>query len=433
MASNTDSSIFKFSRVELILIFALVLCVGEGALRKWVLGDTSFLSRVAYISKDFVFALCILIRPFKWGLESMRLRNGIELGLLLMGAGAVISSISDINFLGSVLSTRTFFILPVAAIYASLSLNEKSIHRIVHFIAVLAVVNAVLSAIQFYTPSTSWINRYSTEDSFVATVGFADNVRATGSFSYISGLGYFGFFAVWAATMILAKAKHFVQFAWGTIALSSALLCSLVTASRSIGLMVLFQVLAWLIAGSNFGQKIKIVLIVGFVGIFLFITDSGNELVEIGSVVHRRAAVTNDDLFSRLEYQFVSPVIQALDLGPMGVGYGTEQAGGGGELAGNRHRSSIESPWGRLILEVGIIGLFGFLITCGTVIAVCIRGFKNSETERRSIYMLTGFCLVLNFLVGFQFNHVAGFEFWFMAALITAYSNRQNHVNNSLS
>ena len=401
----------------------------EGAMRKWVLGDASLLSKLAYISKDGVFALCLLQLSSGMKVQSLQLRKGLEIGLFLLLVGACVSCFGGINLIGAVLSTRTFFVLPVAALVASQTLTRESIYRVANVVAILAIGNAVLAGVQFYSPRTAWINKYSTDEAFVATVGFAENVRATGTFSYITGFGYFGFVAVWAAIIILIRAKQPHQMVWGLVALTAGLTCSFVTASRAVGLMVVATVVAWVVFGSGIGQKVKI----GIIGLilvgFLFITDSGNELFEMGSAVQRRAAVASDDFWFRMEYQFVTPFVRAFDLAPNGWGYGTEQTGGGGMRAGDRHQFTIESPWGRMILEVGFVGMIGFVICCVTVLGICYQRFRfDFDPDVRTVYLISGISLLLNFLLGFQFNHVAGFFFWLVTALVIAYDNQSIYL-----
>ena len=113
----------------------------------------------------------------------------------------------------------------------------------------------------------------------------------------------------------------------------------------------------------------------------------------------------------RLWYQFVSPM-DALAIAPFGNGLGSEQAGRMLEAGAIRARSTFESPWGRTIIELGGLGLIGFLVTWGVVFAPLKSAYrKNRQTAQRTVLAVTAAALLVKALIGFQFGHTAALLF----------------------
>src|SRR4051794_12522745 len=104
-------SLFPPDRPSWLLLVALLCCVLEGALRKWVVGDTSALGRLAYLSKDIVFfaiAMTGPVLPNRWGQLT---KSFLGIGLSLLALGVATSSVSGFNPVGAILSIRSFFVL----------------------------------------------------------------------------------------------------------------------------------------------------------------------------------------------------------------------------------------------------------------------------------------------------------------------------------
>jgi hypothetical protein len=402
------------------LFIALVCCVLEGAVRKWVVGDKSWMANLAYFSKDIAFTAAMVAAP--------RMPNRLALasypwfigGLLLSILGAMLSTLSGFSPLGAILSFRVFFLLPLVAWQAGQVLPPDTIRRVARWLAWLAIPMAILGVIQFFSPSGSFINRYSTGEE-IATTGFSERIRATGTFSYISGLYVFANYAVWAGIVAITLADTKRQRQIGALGLIAGIACTLVTVSRSTMLISVAVLAAWLFLGGKALANLKpVALIIAVAGVGLYMSGYLEQANEVVSAVQTRSLRATDNFAERLIVEF-SPIYDAFVLAPLGNGFGSEQAGRGGTV---RVGSTYESPWGRLVMELGIVGLMGFVVSMGIAAIPIYRLLTAQRRGRlRTTAGVTAVVLLTNFLIGFQFNHVASFFFWFLTAALLALGN----------
>jgi hypothetical protein len=404
-------------------------CVFEGALRKWGVGDTSVAGRLAYLSKDICLAGFLVLGAGRINVFSRLARPYLQFGLGLLAVGALASTLSGIEPVGAVLSIRTFFVLPVASWVAGRLLPSDALTRMARWLAMLALPMAILGAIQFYSSSASPINRYSTEGEDIATSGVGERaeeqrVRATGTFSYISGFGEFGPMAVWGGIVTFVTARSLRQRWLGYAGLVAGLCCAFVTVSRYTALVSLGLVAIWAGVRGRWDRKAHALLMIGGVTLVLLqATEQWNAADEVVSTVYARHVVATDDTFAdRTWYQFVLPV-QALEIAPLGAGLGSQQVAT--SLADNARRPMglFESAWGRIVLELGLAGLFGFLLTLGVAFAPLRSAYRLCQGEPKIIVAITAGAALARAVVGFQFNHVGAYFFWAMAAAILALGN----------
>jgi hypothetical protein len=413
-------------RALFLLWLSLMCCVFEGAARKWLVGDASVWGRVAYLSKDIVMAAFLIQYRVSTNWLATIARPFLYWGLGLLTAGALFSSLSGINPIGSVLTVRTFILLPAAAWAAGCCLPPDALRRYARWACVLAILICPLAVRQFYSPPGSAINRYSTEgEGQVATSGISQRVRATGTFSYITGMGEFATLGVWAGIIVFSMAQARYERWLGYVGLVAALCCALVTVSRAVAMMSIALVGTWALFGGQVGRKVQAIGVIAMaMWLGLAATDAWQEASEITSTVYLRHESSNDDSIAfRLWYQFVLP-LQALDYAPLGNGLGSEQAGRTVDAEMLRSGSTFESPWGRTVMELGIIGFFGFLISLGGAFVPCRAWYLASpDATAKIIRTVTGIALAMRAALGFQFNHVASYFFWSMAACILASGN----------
>jgi hypothetical protein len=402
--------------------------VFEGALRKWGVGEASIAAKLAYVSKDIVLATFLVLGLGAPSVLTRIAQPYLVAGLTLLACGAGLSAIFGIDLLGAVLTLKTFFVLPVACLLAGQLLPTDSLRRFARWIAILSVPLAVLGVLQFYSPSNSGLNRYSTmgEDVAATTSGVNERVRATGTFSYISGFGEFAETAVWAGIVTFTIARTVRERLLGYAAVGSGFCCALVTVSRAVALISLALVVVWALVGGQFGRKVRTAFTIAFAALAaLFLTQEWDHAEEIVSTVYlRHYSEKNSDTFSgRLWYQFVHPM-DALAIAPLGFGLGSQQSATMLEDATRRSQGMFESPWGRTIMEVGILGLLGFFVTLGVVFAPLIAAYRATKrSELRTVLAVTGAALMAKALLGFQFNHVTTYFFWATGASVLSLAN----------
>jgi hypothetical protein len=404
-----------------VLWLSLICCVFEGSMRKWGVGDASVAGRLAYLSKDILLTLLLLLGTGRGHALTSMAQPFMCIGLVMIGIGAVASSVSGIEVVGAVLSIRTLVVLPIAAWFAGRLLPSDSLRRFAIWIAILSLPLAALGVLQFYSPSNSPINQYSTEGEYVTTAGVSQRIRATGTFSYITGFGEFAPVAVWAGIVTFTLGVTKWSRMLGYAGLAAGMCCAQTTVSRAPVLISLGLVAVWAVAGGQFRRKAQIAGTIAAAGLtVLFFTEKWDAADEIATTTYQRHLSGGDTFLYRTWYQFVLPMY-AMQAAPFGNGLGTEQAGRTATTAGARSESTFESPWGRTIMEFGAIGLIGFLITLGMIFAPLQSAYRmNIRDESRTVLAVTAALLLSKALLGFQFNHVSAYFFWAIGATVLA-------------
>ena len=75
-------------------------------------------------------------------------------------------------------------------------------------------------------------------------------------------------------------------------------------------------------------------------------------------------------------------------------------------------------------MELGLVGLLGFLVTLGAIFAPLRVAYRaNKEGDGRTVLAVTSAALVASAILGFQFNHVAAYFFWATSAAVLALGN----------
>jgi hypothetical protein len=409
-----------------LLWISLLCCVLEGAARKWAVGDASIAGRLAYLSKYLVMFGFFAGIPLAKSQLSALGKPFLAMGLTLLTVGAALSSTAGVEPVGAVVTFLNFLFLPAAAWLAGRRLPADALLRMARWISIFTLFMAPLGVLQFYAPSGSRINRYSTEGEYVATAGVSQRVRATGTFSYITGMGEFGALGVWAGIVTFTTARTRAGRWLGYAALVGALCCAFVTVSRSAALGSLAIVAVWAFLSGGVGAKMKSTVMVGIVALCaLVIGAQWDAATEIGTTVYlRHENQARDSLNYRLWYQFIRP-LDAIWMAPFGNGVGSEQASRTALSGSVRGGLNIfESPWGRTVMEVGVLGLIGFLATWGLVIAPWAFVYRTWKMQQaRTVLTVTAAALAVRGILGFQFNHTAAFFFWSTAACILALGN----------
>jgi hypothetical protein len=409
-----------------VLLVSLLCCVFEGAVRKWLVGDASIAGRIAYLSKYVVLAIMLV----NHGTPHNRLAHAaapfLKNGMGLLAVGSLFSCLSGIAPVGAILTVLNFFFLPYAAWCAGQQLPADAIRRFALALSCLAILMAPLGVRQFYSPPTSLVNRYSTEGEAINTATVSERIRATGTFSYITGMGEFATTATWAGLVTFSLART-ARHRWiGYIGLAAALCCGFVTVSRAVVLICLTILASWTFFGGQLAGKLRAIVGIGLVIATAGVTsERWDSINEIGTTVYRRHEFAKDDsLEYRLWYQFVLPT-EAIWIAPTGNGLGTQQAGRSAVSGDVRESSSFESPWARTILELGVLGLVGLLVSLGVAFVPWRRMLAQTVNPRgRIVLIVTGVLLFTRAALGFQFNHIAAYFFWATAACVIALGNR---------
>jgi hypothetical protein len=426
IAPRPTSEARRTEWIEWTILLAIVACTLEGALRKWALPRGSQLRYVAYFSKDLLLGLCLVYATrTRQNLFVARARRWILPGVALAVVGCAIAT-SGANLVGAVLTLRAAVVLPLLALTLAQKLPRDSLVRICRIIAALAVLNAILGVMQFFSPTSSTINRYAAESEYITTSGFNDRVRATGTFSYITGYGVFAEGAVAAGLILLSTASSTRWSNFAMAAVLCGLVCAATSVSRSVILVGISIPTVWLVLAkgrTRFAISALVLIGAGYGVINYFGLTS--KAAEIITTTERRHQLVHDSIAFRILGPFIA-IPQAIDMAPLGNGLGTEQVGGNYYASGKMTLTTIESDWARIIFEIGVIGFAGVVVTYAGVIGALWTARKTaSDPKVKAILLVTTLICGAWFFTGVLFNHVSSFYFWVLISGALAMGNER--------
>jgi len=415
----TRENATRVTRAEFLLLLSLTLAVLEGAARKWLFAESPMIGYALYFSKDVVFGLLIFLCPAgETTLATTVFQKFVFAGAALTLCGATIAAQFDLNWIGAVLTLRATILLPIMAVLAAPRLAHVSVKRAGVLFAFWTVVNFALGAVQYSLPSDHILNTYA--DSSLAVVAIGDNVRATGTFSYISGLGVISVFGIWAA-MVLLSSSHRLGFVVGGLSALSGVGCGLVSISRgpvAIGILV---VALWLFfSGVLRNKSVQGFVVACALGALLIISGFGESLQHYTNTILNRHDEAQES--EKLADRTIKPLFTVLDVAgvaPLGNGLGTEQVAGVWATTGTANYGHYEDPWPRLVLETGVLGVLGFIITCvGAIFALWTATKTSCCLARRGVTIATLFTAASFFLTNVIYNHIASGMLWPLIALV---------------
>jgi hypothetical protein len=366
--------------------------------------------------------------PFRWWLY---------VGCLLLGCGATLSCVTGINSAGAVLTLRALIALPILAFLVIPRLKAVPLKHVVVLLAVLTLVNFILSIIQNQLPPDHFFNRYSimSEDTNVVTA--ETGVRATGTFSFITGLAVMSSIGVWAGIVILSEAEDLYRRMLGWLSIVSGIGCALTSVSRAPLVIGMGMLCVWLLA-----TRISMLFSWNsvFAGILvlmaLVIFDAVPKLSELSEGLLQRHESAGDSIEDRLYGQILVELSDAISMAPLGNGLGTEQVGGNYAVGQKMQFTTFETQFGRLVMELGVVGLLGFFVICIGALLALQHAKKNSEKESdKSILFASQILLILTFATNIAFNHVASAFIWMIFSVVLSSCSTEirfdQYYNNS--
>lgn len=411
-----------------ILLTALTLTVIEGAIRKWLIGSAfQTSSYVAYFSKDIVFAfLLILPRRGRLSAPLEIYRRWLVPGCFLLICGVISSSLENLSVAGALLTLRAALILPLLAYFLISPVRGIPLSWVVCLLGVLTMANFALGVYQNQLPQSHILNRYAADVADIASS--TTGVRATGTFSYITGMAVFSVVGVWCGMVCLSLAQNIRQQTFGGATLVAGIACGLASVSRGPILIAAIMLLVWLMfSGFWSGKKARTAS--GAIALFTIAVflDLGATFFDLGQGLLLRAETSNDTVNERALAQF-DEALDALKLAPFGNGLGTEQVGRTAYSSGLLAKTTFESQLPRLILELGVLGFLGFVSVCiGAVAALQATKRYCAGGGEKAALLATQLFLLASFFSNIIFNHVAAAFAWliFTAVMAALPSERQ--------
>ena len=412
-----------FASRALVLVF--FFGIFEGAARKWLIPDDfPELSYVAYLSKFLaLWIVCALIpvtTPLAGSLREFRAY--LQVGLVLLASGALLSSISGFNLAGGVLTFVLVFASPVLGYLTAARARIADTTHVLRWIAVLSVFPAVLGLIQYELPVHHVLNRYLGDSSWKDVITDLGRVRATGTFSFISGMTVMTVTGVWAGISLRILGSGAVDRLLGTVAILAGFACGFTALSRGAVFMGLALLAARLVLVGRDRQLLVLTIIAALGYGYLSIDRPTTQMqlqVSLASGVFVRHA-HSDTVLDRVS-SWGEQLSHATSRVPLGSGFGTNQIGAQAIETGRHVLKSYEGELARLVAEVGVLGLAGVLIIrIGLLLTLFHVWWRIPGSPERDVLLISMATLCLFFISNTAFNHVAAGFVWPIAAIALA-------------
>jgi hypothetical protein len=402
-----------------ILLAAFTLTILEGAFRKWVVGSEGGVWKyVAYFSKDVMFAGLLVFSARGILAESARVfERWLWAGAAFLVIGAALSADKGFNPVGAALTMRATVVLPFLALLAIPRLRGLPLRWVGWLLALFTILNFVLGVVQNRLPSDHVLNRYAADTEVIVAV--ESGVRATGTFSYITGLTVLASVGIWAGMTLLSLATNQWQRVGGWASIAAGVGCGLVSVSRAPTVIAIVVVSFWVLFSR---ASISVLARSMAAGAILAGTLVVFEVVpifsQLGAALRERHVEAGDTFRDRAFGQFAETGM-VLNTAPFGMGLGTEQVGGNFAASGTMAFTSFESQMPRIAMETGVLGLLGFLVICaGAIIALQAAKREASSDGVKAMLLATQLLLLPTFYTNIIFNHTASAFVWMLFAAV---------------
>lgn len=417
-------------------LFVLVFLCGifEGAARKWLIPtDLPELSYLAYLSKFIVLWLVIVAVPATAPLSTClyEFRGFLRGGLVLLTCGGLLSAMSGFSVAGAVLTTVMVFASPVLGYLAAARAREADTKRILQWIAVLSVFPAILGLIQYDLPVNHVLNRYLSDSSWKDVITDLGRVRATGTFSFISGMTVMAVVGIWAGVCLRIIGTGIRDRLLGLVAVLAGFSCGFTALSRG----AVFTGLALLAARLVFvgrDRQLVILIVLAALGYGYLSIDRPTSQIQLKASLTSGVFVRHahsDTVLDRVS-SWGEQLSDAATEVPLGNGFGMNQIGAQAIETGRHALKSYEAELARLVAEVGVLGLLGvLLIRIGLLVALFHAWWRMPESALRDVLLLSMVTLSLLFVGNTAFNHVASGFVWPIAAIALAWASSDGTRN----
>lgn len=407
----------------IVITTALVLTVFEGAIRKWFLGGVMGPeSYTMYLSKDFIFAALLLCkRRYPLERSAQSFRKTISVGALLIGLGAVISSVQGISPVGGALTLRSMVVLPVISLLAIQRLPTSTASVVAWSTAGAGIINCFLSVIQSRLPSDHILNQYAISEMQIVTL--ATGVRAAGTFAYITGLGVMSTVAVWAGLSIMSLAGSLRGKMVGWITIVAGIGCALASVSRSPLVVETVMIAGWA-SFARLGKQRVLAVILTAATVFVIAAALGllPTAGRLSDALLQRTETT-DDVFTERAFGQTEEALTAVALAPFGNGLGFEQVGGNYFSTGQLAFGNFEGQFPRIIMDTTVLGLIGYMIICCGALYALQLAKTGASPSARAFLLATQILLASIFYGDDVYNHTASSFAWIIFAAAMTKTN----------
>lgn len=405
-----------------ILSLFFVVMVFEGAIRKWVAPQ---LGTLLQIFRDGLPTIALLsyfsTRPkfadVRWVLSGASLKISFLVYLFFAILTMSISGLESIAI--ALLGLRTHFAYaPLAFLVPLLFPEAKTMIRVFTFAAALALPVCLVAVYQTTQPPESFINIYASGEEANAAFGLESLIRASGTFSYITGMGYFSQFTFVSGLFLYFSADNRFQKRIGFLAGLLGLMAAFSSGSRAVVYGGLFQISIMAIICPELVKRFfrKIVSNIMIFGV-AFVAVSYFAVSQITAFFQRAESAAGDEggRLALSMFEWVGVVIA----NPLGSGLGAGHQKAATLIGGVGGFGPIpEAELSRVAYEMGLIGFVTFLffryVVLTLTLSVSLRAFEF-QTKLLAAMALSYIALLLT---GGVYTPVANALFWFFLGVI---------------
>jgi len=406
------------SGVAIAVGLGIVACCVEGAGRKWLFPNPTFIVQgVFYFGKDvfFVTAALLAIRYPGRSRAVQSLKSTLAFVAVLIGMAAIVN-IGDIYPIGAVLSVRNTLLLPWLALTIAPGLrSQRDIDFLLKTIGVVAIGEAILGGLQFYLPAGHILNQQVRATQ--AALAQGGRIRATGTFVFITGLGDLAMLASWAGVCLLLRRPR--QLVLGGAFVVAALACASAAVSRGGILSALIVVVfSYLLLPTGRRDLIVLFLVLAVLGAYLAQDQPFSDEFGLAGATLARMR-TAGDTFEGRAWSLVQQPLAAIIEAPGGVGLGVGQAAGQIMQA---QSLTYEAELARAVVEIGVVGLLAVLYLRAAVLYGLWASCRGPVISRaRAVFTplrLSAMVLLGLYFAGLTyFNHVGATFAWLAMAI----------------
>lgn len=425
----------RSSRLITKLVIAVFFCgIFEGAMRKWFIpASIPELSYIAYLSKFIAFwIVCFAIAaPATQSRSQLEYRAYLQAGLILWACGAMLSAVGGFSITGGFLTIVMTVAAPLFTYLATSNLRGANMHMVLKSIALMAIVPAILGLIQFDLPPNHVLNKYLGDHKWTEVISALGRVRATGTFSFISGMLAMTVVCIWAGLCLRTISEKFQDQILGLVAVIAGFVCGFAALSRGAIFMGL-ALLAMRLFAFGRDRQILVIIIIGALGYTYLSVDlprnrSGADIsLTSGVFVRHSRSDSVSDRFSSWGIQ----LLDASEKVPLGNGFGLNQIGGRAVEIGRRELVTYEAELARLVAEIGVPGLIGVLvIRIGLLLALFHAWQRMPASPTRNAVLISIATVGLFFVGNTAFDHVAAGFVWPIAAIALAWASNGERAN----
>jgi hypothetical protein len=293
----------------------------------------------------------------------------------------------------AVLIYKNAVLWPVIAFHIAASLDARSLTRLVRLLAPITAGMAVLAVLQFSSSPGAFVNRYAW-DSYDLPATFGDNnTRATGTFSYISGMATYAIMAFTLMFWRLLSMKDHRERRFLAVGIAAAAICGLASGSRFTLVATGLSMALALAAQRSFVTLIRLSVACAVLALATQFGFGGQVL----NAYLDRVTNAGDNLGDRITGRGLSADFgELLAEHPFGVGLGqtnplAAQAGGA--------KVAYDQGISNLVVEGGCLGIIGLVLTGIAALSMLIEGYSSKHAPfRLGVYAvaLVTFCTILN-------------------------------------